>query len=191
MISWKKFLRGVIQAILVVFILLNVVVISSQYEDESDLLETIPFGVLEVTGGSMEPYLSPGDGIFVYEVPFEDLQLQDTVLFTQGGELVTHRIMEIGEGYLITKGTANDIVDTPVSQSDYKAKVLFGIPYLSVILMFYESPIYFVIFAVLLFFFLFSSSLAAELYERVEQMRKLSPPEDGDTDKKEKGEGRD
>ncbi len=176
----KQTCRGLIQLVLVVLILCNLFTIYTQYGDDSDLLESIPFGVIEVTGGSMEPYLSPGDGIFVYEVPFDQLKPQDTILFAQGGELITHRIQSVGDGYVITRGTANDIDDLPVYEESYRAKVIFSIPYLSVILVFYQSPFYFAMFAVVLFFFIFSRSLAEELYEQVEQMRLREPLEDSE-----------
>ena len=46
----------------------------------------------------MEPMLSPGDGVFVWQSPFESIKKGDLIVFVQYGELITHQVIELGDG---------------------------------------------------------------------------------------------
>lgn len=74
-----------------------------------------------ITGGSMTGSISKGSIAFEKPVPVEDLEVGDVITYLPPaasgvGNLVTHRIVELGEdargaSRLRTKGDANDAVD--------------------------------------------------------------------------------
>ena len=78
---------------------------------------TIPnkwYQVLAVTSGSMSPAIRAGDAIVIKRPPpLEELEKGMIVTFVIQGRIVTHRIHQINhaEGYLVTKGDANQSVD--------------------------------------------------------------------------------
>ncbi|MGM0590054.1 MAG: signal peptidase I [Halobacteriota archaeon] len=81
-----------------------------------------PVSVAYVTSDSMEPTLQTHDVVLVQEA--ETPQVGDIVAFwsTQRGSYVTHRVVAVEDGGLITKGDANDVRDQetgepPVAQS--------------------------------------------------------------------------
>lgn len=136
----RLFIRSV-QVLLFLLLAVNIYIITTQKSKGIEALEEAPYALLEVDGVSMEPVLHQGDGVFVWQVPYDTLQVGDMVVFYQDGELLTHAIVEINNGELITKGCANDIADPPVAKEDYRAKVLFSVPMLGTLLMFFESPL--------------------------------------------------
>ncbi len=92
---------------------------------------------LTVLTGSMAPALPVGS--VVYAAPADPAQLEegDIVVFTRGGETVTHRVESnhTVEGELITKGDANAEPDlAPVPYSAVQGKVVIDAPWLGDIL---------------------------------------------------------
>lgn len=167
----KRLLFGIIQLILAVLILLNVTIMYLTYSKGEEALEKLPFAILEVSGVSMEPKLSQGDGVLVYEADYENLKVGDVIVFYQDGQLITHEIIKIQDTEITTQGTANQVEDSSITKEEYRAKMIFKIPYLSVILMFYSSPIYMTLFALGLFFLIFGYKIFNNLYDFIQKKK--------------------
>lgn len=101
----------------------------------------MPFGTgaAVVLSGSMEPALSVGDLIVVQKA--ESYSPGDVVVFAQQGSLVVHRIVDITDGMVTTRGDANNANDRPVAFADLRGKVSFHIPGLGHLVTFLKSPI--------------------------------------------------
>lgn len=97
------------------------------------------YGAAVVLSGSMEPTFSQGDLIIVRQT--DTFATGDVVVFQEGNTLVVHRIVEVGQGTVTTKGDANNAVDQPVEVSSVKGTVLFWIPYAGRIVTFLKSPV--------------------------------------------------
>lgn len=92
----------------------------------------LPFKLLTVLTGSMQPGLPPGSLLLLTPVDGDDLAVGDIIAFkhpSRPSDLVTHRIHEIttdprtGERFFITKGDANQEVDgwrIPVAGKGWK-----------------------------------------------------------------------
>jgi signal peptidase len=63
------------------------------------------------------------------------------VVFAQQGSLVVHRIVDITDGMVTTRGDANNANDRPVAFADLRGKVSFHIPGLGHLVTFLKSPI--------------------------------------------------
>lgn len=109
------------------------------------VLATVP-GVasLVVIGGSMEPTINRGSIVYVQET--NEYGPGDVISFSDGGQIVTHRIVtETEEGY-ITGGDANQAVDEePVSESQIIGEVILGVPSYGYFILYLSNPIGFLI----------------------------------------------
>ncbi len=105
-----KILRGVITALLLFVIGINLWMLVQQTVFKKDPPEIFGYSQLVVTSGSMEPAFSAGDLIVIQQK--EAYGLGDVVTFRDSsGALVTHRIVGSTEGRFITKGDANNVED--------------------------------------------------------------------------------
>ena len=95
------------------------------------------FGVTVVLSGSMEPTLSVNDLILV--TAGDSYEPGDIVIFQSGNSLTVHRVTEVGDGYVVTKGDANNTEDSPVSFEAVKGKMAFSIPYLGIVVQLLQS----------------------------------------------------
>ena len=84
------------------------------------------FGASVVLSGSMEPTLAVNDLVIVLSA--DDYSVGDIVVYQDGDLLVIHRVVEIGESYLVTRGDANNTADDPVDLSLVKGRMAFAIP---------------------------------------------------------------
>jgi len=100
---------------------------------------------LAVLSGSMEPTYPVGCIVYVKNIDPNQLKVGDVISYSIGQEtLVTHRINEIvvDQGYLITKGDANDSTDmNPVQFSAVVGKVNFHLPYLGYVSIYAKTPL--------------------------------------------------
>ncbi|RLG16450.1 signal peptidase I [Nanoarchaeota archaeon] len=86
---------------------------------------------LVVLGGSMSPTINMGDLVIVTPTNFEEVKINDVIAFRDRDRNipVTHRVVNITEGGLITKGDANEDPDHwVVKPDDIIGKVSFTIP---------------------------------------------------------------
>lgn len=83
---------------------------------------------LRVHGGSMWPWLRPGDELHVQRDDFSRLSPGAIVLFTRDSRLFAHRVIRRatapGQQQLITKGDTLSSADTPVSETEFLGRVV-------------------------------------------------------------------
>ena len=83
-------------------------------------LET-PYPMAAITSGSMWPALKEGDLIFIRGIKArDDLQAGDVIVFrnADSASFTIHRVKELREHDLVTKGDANFNADAPISYDD-------------------------------------------------------------------------
>jgi signal peptidase I len=102
-------------------------------------LET-PYPMAAITSGSMWPALKQGDLVFIQGVKGkEELHEGDVVVWQNANGFTIHRVVELREDTLVTKGDANFSEDAPVSYDDVIGKTveIFGrharLPYLGMV----------------------------------------------------------
>ena len=98
------------------------------------LTKVVPgYGLYFVKSGSMVPTFNPGDLVVTGPIGGTftgSLAVGKVVTFDTGTEVVTHRVAEIKDGKVITKGDANKAEDTaPVAAAAIKGIYMFRIPY--------------------------------------------------------------
>jgi len=164
----ERIISWIIRTILILILAANVGIIYMEWKNGPEALEDMPYAFLLVQGDSMEPEYHDGDGVFVWQTPFEKLKLHDDIVFYQDGTLVTHRIIAIEDGVVTAQGTANDIEDEPVTEENYRAKVMLRIPQMEAIFTIYETPVLMIGFVVLLGLLLFGNDLFTKIYEKLQ-----------------------
>ena len=95
------------------------------------------FRFFAVTTGSMRPAINEGSLCAVNtKTPFEDIVQGDVIVFRLGELRVTHRVAEVTDKGLVTKGDANNNNDsTLVDRDNYIGKNVFTIPGLGVLML--------------------------------------------------------
>ena len=95
------------------------------------LLYAVGIQPFVVESGSMEPTIKTGSLCFINKrMPYEDIKKDDIIAFKiPSGAYVTHRVVEINNKGLITKGDANGNVDNVITTPEtYLGKNFFSIP---------------------------------------------------------------
>jgi len=170
--SEKKIGRSVLRILLLLVLVCNILVILLQCFQGTELLARLPLAVLEVSGGSMEPSLHDGDGLMTVRSDFSRIKTGDVITFVQDNELITHEVISVQEGKVITQGTANTLPDGPVTEDSYCAKVLFRIPKMRSLWRIYTDAPRFLVFAVLVILLIFGSDIFPALYSAAARKQK-------------------
>ncbi len=84
------------------------------------------YSVFEVATGSMHGSIEIGDAVLV-KINSE-YDVDDVVTYQSGDDFITHRIISIQDGSVITKGDANNVNDNPVDNKMILGKVVKVLP---------------------------------------------------------------
>ena len=76
----------------------------------------------EIISGSMEPEININDYVLVKLT--NNVKKDDVISFIDKDVIVTHRIVEINDDELITKGDANNTSDEPIKKNQIVGKVI-------------------------------------------------------------------
>lgn len=98
------------------------------------------YGMSVVLSGSMEDELSVDDLVIIKAA--DDYEVNDIVLYQDGGSLVIHRIIEIDGNTVTTKGDANNTADEPINKSQIKGVLIFDIPKIGVAVHIFKHPVF-------------------------------------------------
>ena len=95
------------------------------------------YPMASITSGSMWPVLKKGDLVLIEGIDSRDeLRMGDIVVYKNPKGFTIHRITELRENTLVTKGDANNVSDSPVAYEDVIGKTVdwngkpFRIPFL-------------------------------------------------------------
>lgn len=120
----------IILNIIIVLVFVVVLIVGYNYVQlqimNKDYTNFFGYTVFEVSTGSMEKTLNVYDVILVQIT--KDVQIGDIITFKQDNELITHRIMEMNENELITKGDANNTEDKAITKDAIIGKVISVYP---------------------------------------------------------------
>ncbi|MBQ4634703.1 MAG: signal peptidase I [Bacilli bacterium] len=122
------------------------------------------FGAAVILSGSMEPALSIDDLIIVKKC--DDYDIGDIIVYQRNYELIVHRIVEIDENNVITKGDANNIYDKAIDISSIKGRVILTIPVAGKLIEFIKSPIGIIItISLSVFLYIYSNKKEKKIYD--------------------------
>ena len=93
------------------------------------------YPVASITSSSMWPALKKGDIVFIKNVEKSELEVGDVIVYRNEKGFTVHRITELNDKTLRTKGDANNISDRPIKYDKVVGRVVewngkpFRIPY--------------------------------------------------------------
>lgn len=80
----------------------------------------------EVATGSMSPTINVGDVVIVNLT--KEVSENDIIVYKEGENFITHRLIKKEEGKIITKGDSNNSEDKAIEKADILGKVVKIIP---------------------------------------------------------------
>lgn len=143
---FKEFFKNVIILFLIVVL---IEICYSKFVEKEYPVKLFGFSFLCVTTGSMEPTIDSGELIIIRE---KDKYLEnDIVTYLDGdGFLITHRIVNIYEGKMITKGDNNNLNDPEVQMENIQGKVILHSKLLGFFVIYILKPLIFIYVIILL-----------------------------------------
>ena len=137
----KQF-KSVLRTLMIIFVSLVIGFNLYTWNAQSLMGNALPmpfgYGAAVVLTGSMEPTIRVNDVILVAERPV--YAENEIAVYQSGNILVVHRILEISDGMVTTKGDANNAADAPVELSAVKGKVVGVIPGVGAIVKILKTP---------------------------------------------------
>jgi signal peptidase len=134
--------RGIIRYILITIVGLAFGLGVYGWSSRSVKMDAMPMpfgiGVGVVMSGSMEPTLSVDDIIVVKKC--DEYGLGDLVVFQQKTILIVHEIVAVDGDTVITRGSANNVDDEPMSVEQIKGKVIYYTEGLGMVVKILKSP---------------------------------------------------
>lgn len=118
-----------------------------------------------VLSDSMYPSMRKNDLVYVHKLnnlSEEDLNVGDIIAFNKSGKLVIHRIVELNETSLVTKGDNNDTNDNPISYTDVYGKHIFSVYQVGLLL----EPMFMIIIVSIFTIYKISFKLVTELRKK-------------------------
>ena len=116
-----RFLLDIVIVLLSVFIIFNLV---GTINNKQGYPEYFGYTYFEIVSGSMEDTIHIKDYVIV-KVDKNDLEIDDIISFKYDGVIVTHRIIDINNDEILTKGDNNNIEDHPITYEDVIGKVIY------------------------------------------------------------------
>lgn len=156
----NKIFKFIFNIVFYIFIAIVIVfsIISFKAEDYKGVRKVGKYAFCNVLTGSMEPTISTGSLIVVKELDKEDINVNDivTIVSEETKSVVTHRIVELnGENY-VTKGDANNTIDSfKVNYDMIVGKVILVIPFIGGIIKLIQINIIPIIVGIVLLYILF------------------------------------
>lgn len=137
-----KKIKMILRTLLIIFVSLVVGFNLYTWNARSLMGNTLPmpfgYGAAVVLTGSMEPTIHVNDVILVAEQP--TYAENEIAVYQSGNILVVHRILEIADSMVTTKGDANNTPDAPIELSAVKGKVVGVIPGVGGIVKILKTP---------------------------------------------------
>ena len=141
----RNIVFGIVIAVLTVFVVL---IMCARISGGTPTI--FGYSLFRVSSGSMVPELKIGDVILTSECDGNLVKTGDIVTYksTSGsmkGKLITHRVIKDpydnnGKKYVVTKGDANSLADSPIATSQIQSKLLTKISVLSFIYNAFLTP---------------------------------------------------
>ncbi len=133
-----KIISAILYIILIPIIIFNFTLIIKSFIYPNEIPDFFGYKTFVIVSGSMEPTIMTQDGILVKEVPQDEIAMDDIITFSQGENIITHRVIGIekedGKIKYRTKGDHNHTEDKKkVTYEQIEGKYQFKIQQLGVV----------------------------------------------------------
>lgn len=137
---FKKSIHIILSVLFYIVIAICLVVLANKWVFHNDDQSLFGYRAVCVLSGSMEDTLSVGDVVIIKED--ESYYINDIISFRESSEIITHRIVAITDTGFMTKGDANNTVDSEiVRKENIIGKEVLIIPWIGYIRIAVMSPV--------------------------------------------------
>lgn len=166
---FKEFLKSVL-IIFLIFILVEICY--SKFIKKEYPVKLFGMSFLCVTTGSMEPIINSGELIVIKES--SEYKENDIVTYSDNdGFLITHRIIDINESKMITKGDNNNINDDENNLDSIQGKVVFHSQLLGFFVIYVLKPLIFIYVIILVSLNFYDSKKKERTEDNDDNIRKV------------------
>lgn len=120
----KQIIRLLLDFIIVLLSIFIIFKIIGTVNNKNGYPEYFGYTYFEIVSGSMEDAIQIKDYVIV-KIDKNDLEKDDIISFKYEGVIVTHRIIDINNDEILTKGDNNNIEDHPITYEDVIGKVVY------------------------------------------------------------------
>lgn len=125
-----SFILNVLLIIVTIIIIIGFYYIYQIKIVKNDYANLFGYTFFEVATASMYPTIEIGD-IVVVEIT-KEIEKNDIIVYTDGENIITHRLIEKNDNELIAKGDANNSEDKPIQEEMVLGKVIKIVPKLGI-----------------------------------------------------------
>lgn len=134
-----KKIKKVIKILFIIIIIFTIILnLCSKFN-----VSLFHFRIYRVVTGSMVPYLNVSDIILIKDDLNYDVG--DVVTYEKDNIFITHRIVDIKDDLITTKGDANDTNDVSINEKDIVGKVVCKLKLVSLLVSWLERPVIWVL----------------------------------------------
>lgn len=128
---------------------------------KNDYANLFGYTFFEVATGSMYPTIEIGDVVIVHIT--KDVKEKDIIVYKEGNNIITHRLIKEKGNELIAKGDANNSEDKPIKENMVLGKVIKILPKVGIWRKVFISPevvgLILIIITILSIVFLYTSKM--------------------------------
>jgi len=121
-----SFILNILLIIVTIIIIIGVYYIYQLKIEQNDYANLFGYTFFEVATGSMVPTMEIGDVVIVKIT--KQVEQNDIIVYIDGENIITHRLIEKNEDGLIAKGDANNSEDKPIQQDMVLGEVIKILP---------------------------------------------------------------
>lgn len=135
----KKFFKSLLQVaskiITVFLIIILIYILYSKYIAKNKITKIGGYGFLVVVSGSMEPEIEIDELVIIKEQ--ESYNIGDIITYDFKDYLITHRIIDIQDSNITTKGDSNNKSDVSIESNQIEGKVIYHSKILGIFVVYY------------------------------------------------------
>lgn len=125
----SKIISGILNVLLTIVTIIIIIGMYYIYQlkiEKNDYANLFGYTFFEVATGSMSPTMEIGDVVIVKIT--KQVEPNDIIVYIDGENIITHRLIEINDNELIAKGDANNSEDKPIQQEMVLGEVIQILP---------------------------------------------------------------
>ncbi len=122
----EKFFKCIFNLIIVILVIVVLILVYNVVQVnvlKKEYVNIFGYSFFQVATGSMADTIQTNDIVIVKIT--KDVQEGDIITFNQNGNIITHRIVQINNGKILTKGDANNAVDEEIEYGQVIGKVVY------------------------------------------------------------------
>lgn len=121
-----SFILNILLTIVTIVIIIGIYYIYQLKIEKNDYANLFGYTFFEVATGSMSPTMEIGDVVIVKLT--KEVETNDIIVYVDGENIITHRLIEINDDHLIAKGDANNSEDKPIQREMVLGEVVQIVP---------------------------------------------------------------